>query len=46
MLGQIYQNRAYHIANKGYVAERTTLDYIPYFLDRGLDAHIICSAIE
>ena len=37
MMGQIYQERALQIAKLDYVAERTTLDYIPYFLGRNLD---------
>lgn len=36
MMGQIYQERAYKIAKIGYIAERTTLDYIPYSLNRDL----------
>jgi hypothetical protein len=37
MFGQLYQERALNIAGLGYVAERTTLDYIPYFLERSLN---------
>jgi len=36
MFGQIYQERALQLAGVGYVAERTTIDYIPYFLQRGI----------
>jgi adenylate kinase family enzyme len=35
MFGQIYQERALQEAKLQYVAERTTLDYIPYYLERG-----------
>lgn len=38
MFGQIYQERALQIAGIGYIAERTTLDYIPYFLGRSFNA--------
>ena len=34
MFGQIYQERALQLAGLGYVAERTTLDYIPYFVQK------------
>ena len=34
MYGQIYQERAIEIAKLNMIAERTTLDYIPYFLQR------------
>jgi hypothetical protein len=37
MMGQIYQERSLNIAKVGYVAERSTLDYVAYFLRRGLD---------
>lgn len=36
MFGQIYQERALQLAGVGYVAERTTIDYIPYFTQRGI----------
>lgn len=37
MMGQIYQERSAQIIGTSYIAERTTLDYIPYFLERKLD---------
>lgn len=37
LFGQIYQERAINIANLGYIAERSTLDYIPYYTNRGFD---------
>ena len=47
MFGQIYQERAIQIAGMGYIAERTTLDYIPYFLGRHLDdTHYLHTARE
>ncbi|KAI4453812.1 atp-dependent clp protease proteolytic subunit [Holotrichia oblita] len=45
MMGQIYQERAIQLTGFGYVAERTTLDYVPYFLDRNLiDPHYLNAA--
>lgn len=37
MHGNIFQQRALELAGLGFVAERTTFDYIPYFLERGLE---------
>lgn len=36
LFGQIYQERALQIARKGYVTDRTTIDYVPYFKARGI----------
>ena len=48
MFGQLYQERALQIAGLDYIAERTTLDYIPYYLVRGLspDAPYVTAARE
>lgn len=37
MFGQIYQERALQIAGVDYIAERSVYDYIPYFLEKGLE---------
>lgn len=37
LIGQIYQERALILTGQGYVAERTTLDYLAYFIKKDLD---------